>query len=122
MLREIGDKTVELYARAAKDLLADMSEHGPLRTIIGEEDERLLHGYAGLLDGMRREIFPGFMSAYQRFVEGHDWGLLERVRTDGYERARGLRHAILRQWEEKRDRGEVLSAIRRFLSHQGRQA
>lgn len=119
MLQEVGDKTVELYARAAKDLLADMSEKGPLRAIISTRDERLLHAYAGLLDGMRREILPDFMGAYQKFAEGDDWTLLERVRNEGYADAGGLRRAMMQHWEKNRDKAEVLSAIRNFLARRG---
>lgn len=97
------DKSTELYLRGIKDLLADTSEMGPLRTLIREEDACLLTAYAAFLEGIRKEIFPGFMEAFRRFTQSGDWSVIEKTRVDAYEKAKRLRAELVGLWKDGQD-------------------
>jgi hypothetical protein len=99
ILRENAERAAEFYVRGVKDLLADTSEKGPLRYIIEERDKTLLYFQMAFLDGIRKEIFPELMSAFQRFSDCGDWSLLEAARRTGYRRAEELMQHILRLWQ-----------------------
>jgi hypothetical protein len=109
------DKQSELYIRAAKDILADTSDMGPLREIMDRRDEKLLKVYIAFLDGIRKELFPEIRNAFQQFVESRDWSLIVRARHSGYERARGLRDHVLALWREKGREAGVVGAVRKYV-------
>lgn len=100
MLSRNRDRATEFYARGVKDLLADTSERGPLKYIIGNKKRALLNFFVVFLDGIRKEISPEILTAYQRFVECADWSLLEGARRVGYARARDLLERIVCLWKE----------------------
>jgi hypothetical protein len=100
ILRGNTDRAVEFYVRGVKDLLADTSEKGPLRYIIEKRNESLLNFHMAFLDGIRKEIFPEIMNAFQNIADGGDWSLLEDARRTGYRRAEELRAHIIRLWKQ----------------------
>ncbi len=97
----------EPYVRGVKDLLADTSEAGPLRSIVMKRDRSLLGLYMILLDGVRKELFPEIMTAFEQLVNHDDWSAVEEARVTGYRRASRLRQELLRIWKE---RGEIEDA------------
>jgi hypothetical protein len=109
------DKQSELYIRAAKDILADTSDMGPLRAIVDRRDEKLLKVYIAFLDGIRKELFPEIRNAFQRFVESRDWSLIGQARRSGYERASGLREHVLALWREKGKEAGVVGAVKKYV-------
>ncbi len=109
------DRAVEFYVRGVKDLLADTSEKGPLEYIIRGRKKPLLNFHLVFLDGIRKEIFPELMHAFQNFLDSGDWSLLEDARRTGYKRAVELRASILRLWKSGNS-GEIVSAIKRSLA------
>ncbi|MBF0517355.1 MAG: hypothetical protein HQK97_09615 [Nitrospirae bacterium] len=109
-----GNRFVEIYLRAMKDVLADTSELGPLRHIIDTRDTILLSFYTALMDNVRLEIFPEITAAYREFAAGsHDWQSIEQARAAGYARALRFRQDILSLWADKQ---EIEPHIRRFLT------
>jgi Family of unknown function (DUF6866) N-terminal domain/Family of unknown function (DUF6866) C-terminal domain len=106
------DKNTELYLRGVKDLMADTSGMGPLKAAIKEKDSYLLTAYAVFLEGIRKEIFPGFADAFRQFAASGDWSLLERTRIDAYEKARGLRDDVVGLWKDGKD-SEIAAFLRR---------
>jgi len=110
------DRVTEFYVRGIKDLLADTSEKGPLKRITDSMDIPLLNFYMVFMDGIRKEIFPEMVAAFQSFMEnGRKWSLIEHARIKGYEKARELRGHVLKLWRE--GKGETLgTSIKERLS------
>jgi len=109
------DRATEFYVRGIKDLLADTSEKGPLKWITNSMQESLLNFYMVFMDGIRKEIFPGMVTAFQTFVENREWSLIEHARMKGYKKATELRGHVLRLWRE--GKGDTLgTSIREILS------
>lgn len=80
------DSPVELVVRATKDILADTCEGGMLRHIIEQEKTSSLGFYVAMLDGMRRELFPEFKTAFEKFLQQKDWRLIDDARLSAYNR------------------------------------
>jgi hypothetical protein len=112
ILRHGFDKNTELYLRGIKDLLADTSDMGPLKAVIERKDGYLLTAYAVFLEGIRKEIFPGFSTAFRQFAGSGDWSLLEKTRFDAYAKARGVRDDVVGLWKDGKD-AEVSGFLRR---------
>ena len=89
------DRWSEFYLRAIKDLLADTSEMGPLRAIYEKKGRGLLGFYIAFMDGIRKELFPEILTAFQCFCENENWSLIEEARRNGYRRAAGLMKEIV---------------------------
>lgn len=104
------ERATEFYVRGIKDLLADTSEKGPLKWITDSMDIPLLNFYMVFMDGIRKEIFPEMVAAFQNFMEnGGKWSLIEHARMKGYEKARELRGHVLRLWRE--GKGDTLGTF-----------
>ncbi len=105
------DRAAEFYVRGVKDLLADTSEKGPLEYIIRKRERSLLNFHIAFLDGIRKEIFPEIVGAFQRFSENGDWSLLEDARRIGYRRAQELMARIIELWK-RGEAGKMVSVIK----------
>jgi len=97
---------IELLARVVKDVLADTNEYGKLRHIERERKTGSLALYVAFLDGLRKEMFPELLEAFQKFKKMEDWEVVERAIVCAYERAKG--HAetmsrIYRRGKQKND-------------------
>lgn len=114
MLRRGFDRQTELYLRGVKDLLADTSEMGPIKAIVKKRDDYLLTAYAAFLEGVRKEFFPAFFSAFSRFTDSGDWSLIEDARAETYATARGLRDDLVGLWKDGRD-SEISAVLRQFI-------
>ncbi|MFZ5997843.1 MAG: Sfum_1244 family protein [Nitrospirota bacterium] len=109
-----NDKHCETYTRGIKDLMADTSEMGPLKTIIRNEDAFLLKCYMVFLDGIRKTLFPEIGTALRRFNETGDWSTLEHARNEGYRKAGAMKSTLLQLFAK--DSGEKgLSAAKDYL-------
>jgi len=79
--------TVELLARAGRDLLADTHSCGPLQRMIQTRNRVGLALYTAFCDGVLRELFPEIRPAFAAFARTEDWGLidiaLEKGRANG---------------------------------------
>jgi hypothetical protein len=109
------DRAAEFYVRGVKDLLADTSKKGPLEYIIDGRKSVLLNFHMAFLDGIRKEIFPEMMNAYQKFTDNGDWSLLENARKAGYRRAEELSAHIIRLWKEG-EAEKIVPEIKRSLT------
>lgn len=112
MLAGNADKFIELYVRGMKDFVADTSEAGPLKWIIETRNRSLLSFYIVMLDGIRKELFPAILEVYQQFVDTGQWAAVERVRVEGYERARKIMSDIAGTWRLSKSLEEVKQAIK----------
>ena len=95
LLSLAGDRKVEHYLRAIKDLIADTSDHGPYKRIVDSQDRGALSLTIALMEGYRRVIYPEMQKAYIEFSNNGDWSAIERSRREGYERFRSLRDAVV---------------------------
>jgi hypothetical protein len=67
MLAALDEPRSELVLRAVRDHLADCLVTLP--ELLAREAQASLHFYAGNLYGMRRELFPAWLQAYEAWVE-----------------------------------------------------
>jgi len=81
MLGALEEPRAELLARAVRDHLADCLVTLP--ELIAHEAHAAVHFYAGNLQGMRREIFPAFLSAYESWIESGSIAPLAAVAERG---------------------------------------
>lgn len=71
----------ELVLRAVRDLLADC--HATVPALLAADSEAAWHFYAGSLSGMRRQLFPAFVEAYERWRETADTAPLQALAQRG---------------------------------------
>lgn len=72
---------IELVSRSIKDVLADTHPDGLLAYAIREQKETSLSLYVGLLDGLRKHLFPQIFAAWQGFIKNGDWQTIEEARV-----------------------------------------
>ena len=94
------DRLTEFYLRAIKDVLADTTEVGQLMFIIQNKSAHLFNFYIAFFEGIRKEIFPEAMEAYNDFKETDNWNLLEYARISGYNRIDKIRREIITLWKD----------------------
>lgn len=75
--------TVELLARASKDLIADTHSQGSLQRMIQSRNKVGLALYAAFCDGLLRELFPEIRSAFAEFARGDRWELIHGAVEQG---------------------------------------
>jgi hypothetical protein len=112
MLSEGCDKATELFLRGIKDVRADTSPYGPLKTIVDRRNPRQLSILVAFMDGIRREIFPELRGAALHFLEDNDWSLIEGARVAGYRRAERLQREAVKTWGETHDTAALARYIR----------
>jgi hypothetical protein len=115
LLSRAGDRKVEHYLRAIKDLIADTSDHGPYKRIIDTQDRGALSLTISLMDGYRRVIYPEMQNAYNEFFQHGNWSAIERSRRAGYERFRALRDDVLDLYHVSGGKDDFTRKIRERL-------
>lgn len=106
------DRLTEFRLRSIKDLLADTCDRGPVPRILDRRDALHLYLYAGLMDDMKRSLFPEFAGSLRNFRESQNWDALHQAVQDARARASELRHQILSLWKLHQD----LKPIRALLA------
>ena len=115
LLSRAGDRKVEHYLRAIKDLIADTSDHGPYKRIVDTEDRGALSLTIALMEGYRRVIYPEMQNAYNEFSRHRDWSVIERSRRAGYERFRAQRDAVVDLYHVSGGKDDFTRKIRELL-------
>ena len=115
LLSRAGDRKVELYLRAIKDLIADTSGHGPYKRIVDTEDRGALSLTIALMEGYRRVIYPEMQKAYNEFSRNRDWSVIERSRRAGYERFRSQRDAVVDLYHVSGGKDDFTRKIRELI-------
>lgn len=103
ILSAAGDRMNEHYLRAIKDLIADTSDHGPLRRIVETRDRGALGLSVALLEGYHRALFPELRDAHAEFLRNEDWVAIEKARESGYARFVLERERIVRMYKNSGD-------------------
>jgi hypothetical protein len=104
LLAASGDRMNEHYLRAVKDLIADASEHGPLKRIFDTKDRGALGLSVAFMEGFRRALFPELRDAYSEFLRNGDWDVIEKARETGYARFVSERERIVSMYKECGDK------------------
>jgi len=107
-----GDRQVEHYLRALKDLIADTSDQGPYKKIIDTQDHGALALSIALMEGYRKALYPEIKQAYSDFSLGHDWTVVEKARRAGYERFRTERNEIENIYRARKSTEDFIKALK----------
>jgi hypothetical protein len=98
--------SVELFARAVKDLLADTGEKGTLKYIVSNKKSAALGFYIAFQDGVSKVLFPEVVSAFDAFLSKEIWDVIDDAAVAGYEKACRLAvqmTAFFKKGKEKSD-------------------
>lgn len=115
MLAVVKDRTVELYLRAVKDIIADTSDRGPLAFIVSKRDAGLLSLFVALREGFIPYLFPELKKAYASFMKSGDWTKIEAARAAGYSRSIGVRNDIMQVYSKRKDDNDFGREIMRSI-------
>jgi hypothetical protein len=115
ILATAGDRDVEHFVRAVKDLIADTSAHGPFKQIIERRDRAGLGLSLALMDGFRRLLFPELRKASERPDGQEDWPSLDDVRKAGYGKFLSLREEIIGLYRSSGGREEFIRSTRALI-------
>ena len=111
-----GDRQVEHYLRAVKDLVADTSDRGPLRMIIESRDCGALGLAIALAEGYRKILYPELKAAYADFSLHHDWAAVERARKTGYGLFLSRRDEIVKLFRDGKGNEVFMGEVKKLLS------
>jgi hypothetical protein len=111
LLHELSDGRAGIFARGLKDILADTSEKGMLKYIIGQEKKGSMGFYLVFLGGMRKIIFPEIISAFKAFSRTGDWSIIDQAREAGYSRAGKYTNRLLELFAEKQSTPKLIDSI-----------
>jgi hypothetical protein len=109
---------IEHLTRVVKDLLADTEENGTLRYITDERKKASLGFYLAFLDGLKKELFPELIEAFQTYMETNDWQVIEEAVLIGNGRARYHAEELIKIYkagEEENDMGRAEREIETTL-------
>lgn len=107
-----GDRQVEHYLRAVKDLIADTSDQGPFKKIIESRDFGALGLSVALMEGYRKALYPEIKEAYADFSLHQDWTTLEKARQKGYERFVSERNEIVDIYRTRTGTEDFIKALK----------
>ncbi len=94
------NSVIELICRSIKDILADTHPAGLIAHLLQKKRQTSLSFYVGFLDGMRKELFPEIVKAWNDFNTSSDWHLIEQAREMGRTRLLELAKTIRKLADE----------------------
>ncbi len=99
MINSLPRSRLELMARAVRDHLADALSTLP--ALIAKQHPPSLHFYFANMSGIRREIYPALLQAYDKWVEYGETGELRRQIACGKEHWMRLAEELLQLHESR---------------------
>jgi uncharacterized protein DUF6866 len=114
-----GDRHLEHYLRAVKDLIADTSDQGPYRKIIEARDRGALGLSIALIEGFRRMMYPEIREAYVNFSREGNWAVVESARLEGYKKFRSLRDDIMQRYRGSAAKEDFIGAMGDLIKESG---
>jgi hypothetical protein len=99
--------TVELLARATKDLLADTHPLGVLPRIIERKDRVALGCYTAFFDGLGRAMFPELRAAFSMMAATGAWRALDEAVNKGRRTAEGVARRLCDLYLDGRERDDL---------------
>ncbi len=103
LLVKLPYSRAEIFLRSLKDVLADTCDKGMLSYVIKNKKAGSLFFYIALPGGLRKNIFPDIVTAYEEFIKTRDWNIIEKARLAGYDRAKGY----VKKLREMYDKGAI---------------
>ena len=88
MIAEFPHSSLELLARAVKDLLADTSRHGTLWYILKERRAGSLGFYVAFQQGLLKALFPEIRESFQEFTDSGSWHAVQKAVSHGFNTGR----------------------------------
>jgi len=114
-----GNRHLEHYLRAVKDLIADTSNYGPYRKIIETRDRGAFGLSIALSEGLRRVLYPEIREAYVVFSREGNWSVVESARQEGYKKFRSLRDDIMKQYRGSLLKEDFIGAMEDLIKEIG---
>jgi hypothetical protein len=93
MLLALPNRRGELYARAVRDQIADLTTTLP--TLLDRGAEASIHVWFAAYDGVRERLYPSLADAYRAWREGDQGAALRRAGTAGRAHFEALADACL---------------------------
>ena len=100
MLTQLNRSRTELQIRAVRDHLADCLSTLP--ALLASDDSASLHFYFANLTGMRKEIFPDLIEAYQHWSGTYSPHKLRTAIDEGQQRWLDIAQGILELYRQNR--------------------
>jgi hypothetical protein len=105
LLTALGHSPAELMVRAVRDHWADCLVTLP--SLIEQENRTSIHFFVGGLNGMRKVLFPGLTSAYERWYKQGDWQALKGAIEAGREHWSAMSREVLKIHHEQPDQAQI---------------
>lgn len=112
IIYQIEDRKAEYFLRGLKDMLADTSEHGPLKKVIDMEDKGGFGFYISLTEMFHKAVHPELKEVFCTFAFNGDWGVLEDARIKIYSKSILLKEKICKAFRKSEKSEDFLKAIR----------
>jgi len=106
LIVHLKDRNLELMLRALKDLIADTSEHGPIKRALEKNDLDILRLYINFMEGYRTVLYPSILE----IADTEDQARIEDTRIRAYRILNSYRENILNLYLKGR-----ADEIKRFL-------
>jgi len=107
--------SIELFARAIKDILADTGSRGALKYILDQKRPASLGFYVAFMEGMHKSLFPEIGAAFTSFVQNEDWGIIEQAVRTGYRKAHDLARQMVALFQQGKQRSDLKWAERSLI-------
>jgi hypothetical protein len=101
LLISLPHSKLELLLRSIRDHLADC--HSTLPTIIEQENIASLHFYIANLSHLRKDLFPGLLSAYDEWLESSNFQALKKQVSTGAKHWEHVCQSALSNWQKNKD-------------------
>jgi hypothetical protein len=101
MMMSLARSRAELQARAVRDLLADCLVTLP--ALLDRQAEPSLHFFFGNFGGMRRELFPALLGAYETWLQTGDASALRDAVSRGHVHWRPTADTLVARFRELGD-------------------
>lgn len=111
IILSITDRKAEYFLRRLQDIIADTSDHGPLKKLIDTEDMNGLSFYISFADIFQRTLHPELRKVFVTFDLNTDWALLENVRQKVYNECILRKDEIIGASKKSRNEDEFLKTI-----------
>lgn len=105
------DRLTELYMRAIKDILADLTSNGPLAYIIKEKSRVLLSFFYYSSNEIQRKIIAEVYTYIQKSYNNLSWNHLADLHNEAYNKIKNIKDEILKTWENNKNLDQIKSYL-----------
>ena len=116
---QIQDRKAEYFLRGLKDMIADTSEHGPLKKAVDAKDRGSLAFYISLTEMFHKKVYTELKEIFSGFAFSEDWEKLEDARISAYSKGSLLKNKILNANRTYKDREDFLKTVKDLSEQKG---